>query len=596
MEKATVHSIVVSSAAASGHPLAQGDVGILEYEGGTPVRLSFTPANGVPLDGEPLSIDFAGPAGAPQGPLDMLVFKGILPGNVAEFGVAGEKALAADLSAIPTIPGASVTGWGFNIFGRYDESSKLRQLFDLGTPRVERVYNRDYQVPDGVAVDSGSKFRGDAHFFSSRDAYQGHLSVKASVKGSYGAFSGEFSAEYSSVVKRESEFQYLVFDADVATWGLSLSDPAPAKLLPSVKADPDFSSLPKTYIPPKGNDPGNGQLFFRFFRKFGTHFVGSVRMGGSLVYNAYLSKSYQYDEEEAKAKVTAEYNAVFLKTKVEAEAYWHSVGQKWTQERHVTVSGVGGTQPLIVVDPAFETNVNDKFQAWLNSVPDNPAAVGFSLKPISQLFSGDQAHAVEQAFEAYANSRVYMSSMYIYKPDAMPTPTLLVSGAPVPFTPDAQDNTFLYWAVVLDRATLQVVFNRAFVWSPKLYKSYAEYFAEIHSRLKPFNDRKHILALTTSNMWVLGVPQGDLYSLLLSCGGGRQLKQIEEWAIRQDSTNHGRIAYCLLGVMGNGPDSGVEAMASAAQGKAELLSCELYKPLLPETDSTGNTIWTPEAS
>lgn len=594
MEKATVHSIVVSSKSEAGSPLAKGDVGILEYAGDTPVRLTFTPQNGVPLQGGELSVSFAAPLDAPQGPFGTLTFRGVSTDNVAELYAPGESNAAASLTATPTIPGASVVGWGFNIFGRYDEKSKLRQFFDLGTPKVEHVYGRDYEVPSGLGIDSGDGFHGNASFFSSREEYQSNVSAKASVKGSYGAFSGEFSAEFSSVSKQETEYQYLVFDAATSLWGLSLREPSPEKLLPSVKNDPDFKDLPKEYIAPKGTDPGNGQLFFRFFHKYGTHYVAMVQMGGSLVYNAYIKKTYNYDETTASAKASLEYNALFLKTKAEAEAYWKSVGQKWTQDRKVAVRGVGGTKPLIVVDPTFGDNVNEKFQAWLNSVPESPAAVGFTLRPVSHLFSGAQARAIDQAFEAYANSRVYMAARYDNK--TLPAPTLLVSGVPVPYKPDSSDNAMAYWAVVLDRATQEIVFNRSFVLSPKVYKNVPEYFAAIHAQLKPFNTPKHILALTTVNVWVLAIPQGDLYNLLLSCGGGRQLKQLEEWAIKQDSVSHAHIAYCLLGVMGTGPDSGAEAMVSSAAGSGDPLVCELYKPLLPETDSGGQIIWTPEAS
>ncbi len=592
MEKATVHSIVVTNAAGENLPLATGDVGVLEDEDGVPLRLSFTPQNGLPVDGEPLAITFAAPAEAPQGMVDNLVFKG-LADNVAEFHDPRERAMVG-ATVIPTIPGAAVVGWGFNIFGRYDETSKIRQLFDLGTPKVEQIGGRDYEVPSGTSVGTGGSFEGSSSFYSSREAYQSSLSTKASVKGSYGAFSGEFSAEYSSVGKRENEYQYLVFDAARNTWLLSLNEPTISKVLPSVKSDPDFVNLPKTYIPPQGSNPGNGQLFFRFFKKFGTHFVGTVDMGGSLVYNAYISKSYKYDEDTANAKATLEYNAIFLKTKGEAAAYWKSVGEKWTQDRKVSVRGVGGTTPLIVVDPMYGENINEKFEAWLASLPESPKAVGFTLTPISQLFSGDQASAVEQAFEAYGNSRVYTASSFLLKPPPV-EPTLIISGNPIKYTPDAkQEDHPVYWAVVMDRSTLQVVFNQAFVLDAR-YKSYQEYFAAIHAKLNPFNDKKHILALTTANMWVLAVAQGELYRLLLACGGGSQLKQVEEWALKQDSTNHGCIVYSLLGVMGSGPDSGVEAMASAPSSSYQkLLTCELYKPLLPDTDNTGQIVWTPE--
>jgi hypothetical protein len=56
------------------------------------------------------------------------------------------------------------------------------------------------------------------------------------------------------------------------------------------------------------------------------------------------------------------------------------------------------------------------------------------------------------------------------------------------------------------------------------------------------------------------------------------------------------VTYCLLGVMGNGPGSGAEAMASSSNGDSSPVLCELSKPLLPDSDRDGQIVWTPESS
>jgi hypothetical protein len=595
MERATVHSIVVTNAKGEGLPLATGEVGILEYDGGVPHRLSFTPENGVTYSQEPLSITFSAPEGTPQGAFDTLAFRGVSTDNIAQFEakerVVGEAAAAAPA---PMLPGTAVVGWGFNIFGRYAESSKIRQLFDLGVPREQRFADRDFQIPANVTPDSGSAFDGTSHFYSSREEYQSSFSKKATLSGSYGAFSGEFSAQYSGVGREENEYQYLVFDANVVTWGASLTDPAPGKLLPSVTGDPDFQQLPDRFLAPQGTDPGNGQLFYRFFRKFGTHFVASVRMGGSLVYNAYVRKSHKYDESTATLKAELEYKALFLTAKAEAEATWTKVEKRWTEDRRVSVRGVGGTEQLFVSNPQFSENVQGQFDRWLHSVPLNPAPVDFSLRPISRLFSGDKARAIEQAFEAYANSRLEMTSLFLTQAGSQSEPRLHVSGLQLPFKPDDPKVGPCYWAVVLQRNTRRPVFNRAFVYNHLRYRSVADYFETIRTALAPFTDKGYVLALTTSELWVTFVPQGPLYGLLRSCGAGQKLAQMEAWSLQQDSTSHGRLAYCLIGVMGGGPATGAEALASAGQGQAQPLTCDLSKALLPESSATGETIWTPE--
>jgi len=131
-------------------------------------------------------------------------------------------------------------------------------------------------------------------------------------------------------------------------------------------------------------------------------------------------------------------------------------------------------------------------------------------------------HDIE--FPESSTSSIYMSSVYDDKPGTLVQPTLEFSGKPIPFKPDSNERFPAYWAVVLSRSLPQrIVFNRAFVFSRR-YKSTADYFSEIHSQLEPFTDKRNVLYLTTTLVNVLAIPQGPLYSLLRSCGGGKQLE------------------------------------------------------------------------
>src|SRR5260370_1861646 len=101
--------------------------------------------------------------------------------------------------------------------------------------------------------------------------------------------------------------------------------------------------------PSLGNGPGNQNLpcrlhplnqeqFFTVFRKFGTHFVAQVTLGGSLYYYLAVEKSYTQNETQVEANVTLEYKAVFTSSKATASAEWQTLGQTWADSRIVAGS------------------------------------------------------------------------------------------------------------------------------------------------------------------------------------------------------------------------------------------------------------------
>lgn len=172
---------------------------------------------------------------------------------------------------------------------------------------------------------------------------------------------------------------------------------------------------------------------------------------------------------------------------------------------------------------------------------------------------------------------VEATSIVLQLPTTQPSPIIRVSGRELPFQPDDPQVASCYWAVVLDRGTLNPIFNRAYVYDSQRYSSFAEYFDTIHASLAPFVAVSDVLVVATSQLWFGLVPQGRLHQLLVDCGAGPKLDEMEGWAQHQDSTNHGRVAYCLIGKMGGGRTTYSEALASAGQTKTEPLSTSLSR-------------------
>src|SRR5271165_241814 len=106
------------------------------------------------------------------------------------------------MPSLQVLPGIGSLGQGFDIFGRYDDSSLKVPLFDMdvdvdGEDSAYKVvgpngetYVRPFNTQANLASNPA---RSTAVVFSSKKEYVEHLEVKANVKASYRAFTGAFS-------------------------------------------------------------------------------------------------------------------------------------------------------------------------------------------------------------------------------------------------------------------------------------------------------------------------------------------------------------------------------------------------------------------
>jgi hypothetical protein len=462
------------------------------------------------------------------------------------------------------IPGAAVLGCGFDIFGGYSEESLQRPLMNVGgafTPWTA-PNGTVLEVPDNASLNPATATSGSASAFESKQTYTSHYAAKANVRGSYGAFSAEFEAAFSHEEQSEAEYSYGLYELQATTWTLTLINQTVGALLPDVLSDPDYTNLPSAY------SQENEYLFFRFFAKYGTHFVDRVVCGGSMSYCAAVSKQFSSQNTTISAKLTLEFGGVFGSAGATAEADFAAAGTAWFENRTVSIRSLGGnTNVLAGIVPSDGTSNNAAFESWLGSIASEPAPTQFALSPIASLFSGDRAAAVQQAYEAYANSRLYAEARH-------DTCTLLLSGTPVhgPVTQftsgNGQPTAHMGVLVALiDRTDLNLALARrydiavAYEWPNTLIATCNQLFEALYSDLNGYaGESQYLLALTTYNWWGCGYPTPNAYGLLLSCGAGSGL---HEWRTHWSATGTiNDVNYSLLGIVGCGPDAGIEAFVS----------------------------------
>ena len=170
--------------------------------------------------------------------------------------------------------------------------------------------------------------------------------------------------------------------------------------------DSVFQEVPKVFDP-----VNNAYLFYRFFYKYGTHFVRSVDVGARLNYCVTAKRSFISEKTAIQSKLDAEVDAVFLSGSAEASANWSSAGKDWSQNRQVRIDVVGGDNArLAALRPGYEQNYKTLFDQWVTTLATGPGTINFRLSPIEELFQGDQAEQVRRAALAYHDSQLQVVS------------------------------------------------------------------------------------------------------------------------------------------------------------------------------------------
>jgi hypothetical protein len=470
------------------------------------------------------------------------------------------------------VPGHSILGKGFNIFGRYNSSSARKMLFDT-TVRTGDVWHNAlsgnwYVVPENVddPLLIGAH-DGSSHTFSSRADVSEYFAGEAGLSGRYRVFSGEFKAAFSSVASSVQDHYMALYSVKSRSYKLRLKDDSEERLCKSFKDDPDFKHLPDVFDP---GDHENVARFFAFFAKFGTHYVNEVVMGARLDYFMYADKAAVASQQKFAANLRAEVKAVFFSTKANAAAEWSRLTSAWVQSRTVRISTIGSVSILNSLVPEYEQNFHEVYSQWLAMSQAAPMPVEYKLKSIADIFSGDKALALRLAMDAYASKSVVLKATatpfakYGQEPHVLPNAnTSLPQGfvnlneSVVLAAPSALDKLAIS-LVVIDARTLEVKFKKAYEFPNHMMgeRNHAPSALAYGSAYREFQETfgtadKSNLIVAVLIPWVLNktdFPTSEFYNFLLNLGAGDALN--EWWRGLEENTSvlNARVAYGIVGM------------------------------------------------
>jgi hypothetical protein len=458
------------------------------------------------------------------------------------------------MPSVPLLPGVGSLGQGFDIFGRYDDSSLKAPLFDFDVDddsgvKIEAsgvTFLRPFNTQTNFAANPA---RGAALVFSSRAEYVEHLEVKADVNASDRAFTGAFSFAFNVDKKEEQNFSYALYEYEKQLWSIQIVDPSANNLAAHVLDDPVFREVPKTF------DPAHAHLFYRLFHKYGTHFVRSVDVGARLNYCVTAKKSFLSEKTAIQTKLDAEIDAVFLSGAAHASANWSKAGKEWTESRQIKIDVLGGDNArLAALRPGFEQNYKDVFDAWVSTLETRPGTINFRLSPIEELFPGDQAEQVRRAAASYADSQLQVVS-------ESRESAILLNGIRVQMETVGLQGASILKIAVIDGDTLQLVHHRAYGIVNR-----GDFTAVMNDMSKYEKDDRYIVAIALTGgegrplpygYSGLFFPTGDFYAFLLGCGGGEAVSAWHDKYHYSTQDWSDAVTLAFVGCCGAQPNFGI---------------------------------------
>lgn len=324
-----------------------------------------------------------------------------------------ESTLPAD-----TLPGVEAVGAGYDPFHKYACADSITvQLFDwnLAPTKSVTVDGTTYSVPTMVDVQSHNTYNYTDAYGQSINEYQTSLATTVEVSGGYNFFSGSLSVEYNTQSLTRSENAFTRIQQSITLWSLRLQRPSEelrGLLLPSFRKYLD--DLPRT-------DAGAAELF----KRYGSHFLTGIVMGGRAVYSSSTNKlqvnrSYSINET-AKASYKALTGQLSASEQVKYQQSIDSFNQYSESEQAV----LGGTQ----ASRAFDGK--EGFNAWTASVAKAPDFVDFvSTIPMDGIWrlcaTTEQSEFLETYYKAvWAPARSQSYQLYADYVDSL----VVISGS-----------------------------------------------------------------------------------------------------------------------------------------------------------------------
>ena len=269
----------------------------------------------------------------------------------------------------PRLPGTDVLGYGYDATKHYANAASVTlRIFDLGP------FDSTIAAPNGITYALPSSIEdtftftdishGSYHHISGETAeeYRKSLSIKAEVSGSYGLFSGSVKTHYEKSEMASFNHSFVTLYHHYDLWKIGLPDITTLKMLPSAKADIEGI---------KGMSP------MGVIKKYGTHVVADVVIGGRARYTSFVDRSKYTSSTSLLVAAEASYKGM-LNLDAKMETQYKEAVDKFRSSARTEFDTIGGD---------FKADFNPtRFEEWINSFKAHPVLVDFTERSLIEIF------------------------------------------------------------------------------------------------------------------------------------------------------------------------------------------------------------------
>jgi hypothetical protein len=295
-------------------------------------------------------------------------------------------------------------------------------------------------------------------------------------------------------------------------------------------------------------------------------------MGAGIEYAASIDRSAATDAETASANLQLEYKAVLADASAQAQIDWNSLSTNWSKHRTVSIAATGGSADLMSgLDPTFGDNFSAAFTQWLQTVGPDPGVIDLRIQPLSALFSGDLADAIDHGIAAFAGNGAYVeASMTPLGTSGLIEVSHTVEPQAAP--PKPQGGMQL---VVVNASTLAVAYNQAGYYAGG---DPGAVWTSVFGGASSYTGSGYIACLTVFAWKTGGFPARDAQRWLQGYGAS-----FEAW---QDAVNAGNddvpCTYAFVGQGGLEPGQALEQFDAIVGSSSAFAS--VTTPFIPTID------------
>ena len=264
-------------------------------------------------------------------------------------------------------------GWSFDARTYADYRGLRQQIFNA--KRLEMDGSLAYRVlpQTSTSID---------YFYGTNESHlQRNINAKLKIDGNFNAFSLDLNGNFgkSSLSSEDRVFSWMrsIFIEQVATMTYDEDDEGTAYFTE------EFKSMRQTVIDEKGSDSAIKFLI----EAYGTHYVHSASLGGSLNYYYSTVNKNHVDSLGINGVVKAGYGEKF---KVNGDATYLDKFKEMNDETIEKIEVKGGDAMMLVRCIESGTMHADSLKVWTNTLKSGQVEmISFELTPIAALFPDD---------------------------------------------------------------------------------------------------------------------------------------------------------------------------------------------------------------